>query len=90
MKRKYLIATKYGRFNALIWFGKRNKVYFISIPAFPGVLTEARSLSESKKYAKEVIELQCIAALDRKKILVDDTKQIYGRFARSGVFSIVA
>ena len=90
MKKKYLIKTAYGDFYALIWFDKRDKVYFVSIPTFPGVLTEARSLAEAKKYASEVVELQCLSALDEKKIIVDDTKRVHGKFARSGTFSIVA
>lgn len=88
MKQRYLIKTKYGDFYALVWFGKREKVYFVSVPAFPEVLTEARSLKEAKKYATEVIELQCLAALDERKIVVDDTKRVYGRVVRSGAFSI--
>ncbi len=58
MKKNYPIKTRYGVFQALIWFDKREEVYYISIPAFPGVLTEARTLAEAKKYAMEVIELQ--------------------------------
>lgn len=88
MKQRYLIKTKYGDFYALVWFGKREKVYFVSIPAFPKVLTEARSLKEAKKYATEVIELQCLAALDERKIVIDDTRRVHGRFPRSGVFSV--
>lgn len=88
MKKKYLIKTAYGDFYALIWLDKRGKVYFVSIPAFSGILTEASSLTEAKKYAAEIITLQCRAATDEKKIVVDDTKRVYGRVARSGAFSI--
>ena len=90
MKKKYLIKTAYGDFYALIWFSKREKVYFVSVPAFPSTLTEARSLAEAKKYADEVIGLHCLAALDEKKIIVDDTRRVHGKFARSGTFSVVA
>ncbi|MEK7107508.1 MAG: type II toxin-antitoxin system HicB family antitoxin [Patescibacteria group bacterium] len=90
MKKKYLIKTTYGDFYALIWFSKREKIYFVSIPAFPGVLTEARSLNEAKKYAEEVIVLHCLSALDERKIIVDDTRRVHGKFARSGTFSVVA
>ncbi len=89
MKKKYLIKTRYGDFYALIWFSARDKVYFVSIPAFPSILTEGLSLREAKKYAGEVIELQCLAALDERKIIVDDTKRVHGKFARSGTFSVV-
>ena len=88
MKQKYLIKTKCGNFYALIWFSRREKVYFVSIPAFPGVLTEARSLAEAKKYAGEMIELQCLAALDEKKIIVDDMRRVHGRLAHAGAFSM--
>ena len=90
MKIKYSIKTRYGEFQAMIWHDKKEKVYFVSIPAFPGVLTEARTLSEAKKYAAEVIELQCLAALEEGKIVVDDTKRVRGKFVRSGAFSVVA
>ena len=90
MKKKYQIKTKYGVFEALIWLDKREKVYFVSVPAFPGVLTEAQSLAEGKKYAGEVIELQCLAAFDEGKIIVDDTKQAHGKLVRSGALSVVA
>ena len=90
MKKKYLIKTTYGDFYALIWLDKREKIYFISAPAFPGVLTEARTLTEAKKYAEEVITLECLSALDDKKIIVDDTRRVHGKFARSGTFSVNA
>lgn len=90
MKKKYQIKTKYGVFDALIWLGKREGVFFVSIPAFPGVLTEARSLAEAKKYASEVIELQCLAAFEERNIVVDDRKQAHGKVVRSGIFSVAA
>lgn len=90
MKIKYPIKTKYGAFQAMIWNDKKERVYFVSIPAFPGVLTEARNLAEAKRYASEVIELQCLAALEEGKIVVDDTKRVRGKFVRSGAFSVVA
>lgn len=68
MKKKYLIKTKYGEYYTLIWYGSRERVYFVSVPAFPGVLTEARTLSEAKKYAAEVIELQYLATIDQGKL----------------------
>lgn len=88
MKSKHLIETRYGSFYATIAYSARDKVYFVSISAFPGVLTEARSLSEARKFAKEVIELQCLAALDDEKIVIDDTRQVYGRFVRAGAVAV--
>ena len=89
-REKYLIKTKYGEFYALIGFGTREKVYFVSIPAFPGVMTEARNLKEAKKYAAEITELQCLAALDEGKLLVDDTRRIYGKQVLAGAFKVFA
>ncbi len=87
MGKRYLIKTRCGSFYAIIRFGKRDRVYFVSIPAFPDVLTEARSLSEAKKYAVELITLQCRAAFDEGKVVVDDMKQVFGKYARSGAVS---
>ncbi len=89
-KEKYLIKTKYGEYYAIIWFGIREKVYFISIPAFPGVLTEARSIAEAKRYAADVIELQCLAVIDEGKLVVDDTRKIYGKQVSPGALKIFA
>lgn len=89
-KAKYLIKTKYGEYYVLIWFGVREKVYFVSIPAFPGVLTEARSIAEAKRYAADVIELQCLAAIDEGKLVVDDARRIYGKRVHSGALEIFA
>jgi len=89
MKKKYLIKTKYGEFYALIWFGLKEKVYFVSIPAFPGVLTEARTIAEAKKYAADVIELQTLAAIDEGKLVVDDTRRIHGKRVLSGAFKVL-
>lgn len=87
---KSLIETKYGSFYAKITYSTRERVYFITIPTFPGVMTEARTLSEAKRYAKEVIELQCRAALDENKIVIDDTRHAYGKLARSGSLTVLA
>lgn len=89
-KEKYLIKTKYGEYYALIWFGVKEKVYFVSVPAFPNVLTEARSIAEAKKYAADVIELQCLAAVDEGKLVIDDTRRIYGKRIYSGALKIFA
>ncbi|MEK9179327.1 MAG: hypothetical protein AAB893_02560 [Patescibacteria group bacterium] len=87
-KEKYLIKTQYGEYYALIWFGVKERVYFVSIPAFPDVLTEARSVAEAKKYATDVIELQCLAAIDNGKLVIDDTRRIYGKRVYSGAVNV--
>ena len=89
MKKKHLIKTKYGDFFSLIWYGAREKVYFVEIPAFPGVLTEARTMTEAKKYAAEVIELQVLAAMDDGKMVVDNAKKVYGRKIFAGAFKVL-
>lgn len=85
---KNLIETRYGSYYATIAYSAHDKVYFISIPAFPGVMTEARSLSEAKKFAKEIIELQYLAAIDDGKIVIDDTRQVHGRLVRAGALAV--
>lgn len=87
---KHIIATRYGDFYAAISYSARDKIYFVSIPAFPGVLTEAESLLEAKKFAREITELQCLAALDEGKMVVDDTRRVYGNFVRSGALAVAA
>ena len=91
MKKMIPTKTKYGEFRAAVEYSKRDGVYFVSAPAFPGVLTEARTLAEAKRYAREVIELQCMAAFDEGKVVIDDTNHVYGSrsLVRSGV-AIVA
>lgn len=89
-KEKYLIKTRYGEYYAFIWFAVRERVYFVSIPAFPDVLTEARSLAEAKRYAQDVIELQCLAAIDEGKLVVDDTRRVYGKQVYPGALKIFA
>ncbi len=85
---KNLVETRYGSFFVSIVYRARERIYIIAIPAFPGIVTEARSLSEAKKFAKEVIELQCLAAIEEGKIVIDDTRKVYGKFVRSGALAL--
>ena len=87
---KPLIETKYGSFYAKITYSSRDRVYFVTIPTFPGVMTEAKTLPVAKRYAKEIIELQCLDALDENKIVIDDTHRAYGKLARSGPLVVFA
>lgn len=87
MKQKYAIKTKYGEFQADISLDKK-KVYFVTIPAFPGPMTEARTLVEAKRFAAELIELECLEALHQGKVVVDDTRRVYGKSVRSGAVSL--
>ena len=53
-------------------------------------MTEGRNLTEAKKFAAEVIELQCHAALDDHKLVIDDLRHAYGKYARAGAFNVSA
>lgn len=88
MKRKYSIKTKCGIFDALISFDRQENRYFVTLPAFPGVMTEARSLFEAKKYAGEIITLACLDALDQGKLVVDNTKHVYGNSVGPGAVTL--
>ena len=88
MKKKFLIKTKYGSFQAEIWFNGKEKVYFIKIPAFPGPMTEAQTLTEAKRYAGELIELEALEALEHGKAIIDDTRRVYSKSIQSGVVTL--
>jgi len=89
-KNRYLIATRFGSFYARIVERKREGIFSVSIPAFSNVMTEGRTLTEAKKFAAEVIELQCHAALDDHKLVIDDLRHAYGKYARAGTFNVSA
>lgn len=89
-RNKYLIATRFGSFYARIVERKREGVFAVSIPAFPDAMTEARTLTEAKKFAAEVIELQCRDALDDNKLVIDDLHQAHGAYARAGTLNVSA
>ena len=82
------MKTKYGVVDAHIWLDKRDHKYFVTIPAFPGVMTEARSLAEAKKYAGEILALECLEAIEQGKLVVDNTRRVYGTSVRPGAVSI--
>lgn len=92
MKERFSVRTKYGEFQAIVEHSKRDKVYFVSAPAFPGILTEAHTIPEAKKYAREIIELQCLAAFDGGKVVIDDTNHVYGsrKLVHPGIAVVVA
>lgn len=90
MRNGFPIKTAYGTFQADISYSKRDRAYRVSAPAFPGVLTNAWSLVEAKKFAREIIELQCLAAFDDGKLVIDDTGRVYGskKLTRPGVIAV--
>lgn len=53
-RNKYLITTRFGSFYARISERKREGVFAVSIPAFPDVMTEARTLAEAKNLPQKL------------------------------------
>ena len=93
MKKKYLIKTKYGDFQAFIWFDKRDKLYLAQVLSFDSSMTQGSSLGDAKRMAADLIELLCEEALDEGKVIIDDNRRVYarGKLARqSGAISLVA
>lgn len=92
MKKKYLIKTKYGVFQVLIWFDTRDKVYIAQVPSFSQAMTQGSSISEAKRMAEDIIELLSEAAFDDGKAVIDDERSLYakGKLARhSGPVTVV-
>jgi len=93
MKKKYLIKTKYGDFQALIWFDKKDRLYLVQVLSFDRSMTQGSSLGDAKRMAADLIELLCEEALDDGKVIIDDNRRVYarGKLARqSGAVSLVA
>jgi predicted RNase H-like HicB family nuclease len=90
MKDTFPIKTDYGEFRAKIKYSTRDGVYYVSAPAFPGVLTDAGSMIEAKRFAREIIELQCLSAFDDGKLVIDDMSHVYGsrRLIRPGALAV--
>lgn len=79
MKKVYPIATKYGVWNANIWYDKRDKAYLVEVPSFNRAPTFGKSLAEAKYMAQDLIELICTVAFDKGQVVIDDTQHITGR-----------
>ncbi len=94
MKKKYLIRTKYGNFNATIWRDNADdKMYLVEVPSFNKAMTQGANLSDAKYMAKDLIELLCEVAFDDGKVVIDDERRVIarGKFGRlSGVVAIAA
>ena len=93
MKKKYLIKTKYGNFNANIWRDRADKLYLVEVPSFDKTMTQGSTLTDAKYMAKDLIELLCEVAFDDGKVVVDDERHIAarGKFAHlQGPVSLVA
>ena len=79
MKKIYSIATKYGVWNADIWYDKRDKAYLVEVPSLNRAATFGKSLAEAKYMAQDLIELLCTVAFDKGKVVIDDTQRLVGR-----------
>jgi len=93
MKKKYLIKTKYGNFNANIWRDSVDKMYLVEVPSFNKTMTQGSSLADAKFMAQDLIELLCEVAFDEGKIVIDDERHIAarGKLGRlSGVVALAA
>jgi predicted RNase H-like HicB family nuclease len=63
MKKVYSIKTKYGIWNAIIWYDKVDKAYLVEIPSFNHAATFGKSLTEAKYMAQDLIELLSVVNL---------------------------
>ena len=79
MKKKYLIKTKYGNFNALIWRDIPDKLYLVEVPSFAKTMTQGSTLADAKYMAKDLIELLSEVALDDGKVVIDDERRVFAR-----------
>lgn len=79
MKKKYLIKTKYGNFNAAIWHEVAEKLYLVEVPSFNKTMTQGSTLADAKYMAKDLIELLCEVAFNDGKIIIDDERRIAAR-----------
>lgn len=93
MKKRYSIQTKYGTFQAVIWYDKRDKLYLVEVPDFDRTMTQGASLADAKRMAADLIELLSEEALDQGKVIIDSGRHVYarGKLAKqSGPVGLVA
>ena len=79
MRKVYPIETKYGTWNARIWYDKKDKAYLVEVPSFNNAATFGKSLAEAKYMAKDLIELLCLVAFDKGQVVIDDTRRVTGK-----------
>jgi len=79
MKKKYLIKTKYGDFQALIWLDRSDKLYLVEVPSFDKTMTQGSTLADAKYMAKDLIELLCEVAFEDGKVVIDNEGHISGK-----------
>ena len=85
MKKTYHLKTKYGTFGVIIWYDRADKAYLVRVPSLDNVATFGSSLADAKRMAADLIELLCVVAFDKGKIVIDDERRVFGRskFART-------
>ncbi|MBI5469808.1 hypothetical protein HY968_00595 [Candidatus Kaiserbacteria bacterium] len=66
MKKKYAIKTKYGTFEAKIWYDKSDKVHLVETTGFNKTMTHGDSLAHAKAMAAELIELLVECEMDEE------------------------
>ncbi|MFA6519568.1 MAG: type II toxin-antitoxin system HicB family antitoxin [Candidatus Paceibacterota bacterium] len=91
MKKKYLIKTKYGNFNATIWRDNADdKMYLVEVPSFNKTMTQGMTLADAKYMAQDLIELLCEVAFDDGKVVIDDERHIVARGKLKNLSGVVA
>ena len=94
MKKAYPIKTKYGLFRVLIWQDKHDDLYLVEIPSFSRAMTQGSTLAQAKRMAADLINLLSESAIkDDGKVVIDDTRRVYGGgklATKTGPVSIVA
>ena len=87
-KREFVIKTKEGSYNIIVWFDKKDKAYLVKVPSLPEVFTFGKSLVDAKKMAKDAIELYCDCLIDEGNIVIDDQRHAVGKLPKSHVISV--
>ncbi len=90
MKKKYLIKTKHGNFNANIWRDRADKLYLVEVPSFDKTMTQGSTLADAKYMAKDLIELLCEVAFDDGKVVIDNERYINARGSLTRLFGPVS
>ncbi|MBI3335042.1 MAG: hypothetical protein HY001_00895 [Candidatus Portnoybacteria bacterium] len=79
MKHKFLIKTKYGSFNAIVWHDRADKIYLVKLLSFDKTMTQGSTVADAKYMARDCAELLCEVAFDDGKIVVDDQGKVAAR-----------
>lgn len=87
-KKEFSIKTKDGMFRVYIWWDKSDRAYLVKGCSLPEVVTFGKTLAESKKMAREALELYCACAVDENKIIIDDAGCAIGKLPKSHVIEV--